>query len=54
MRGQQDTTNFIKSFTGSHHFVLDYLVEEVLHNSRKRSGFLTAHLYLGPPVRPIV
>src|SRR5438876_10063635 len=30
MRGQQDTTNFIKSFTGSHHFVLDYLVEEVL------------------------
>ena len=26
----QDTTGFIKSFTGSHHFVLDYLVEEVL------------------------
>ena len=22
---------FIKSFTGSHHFVLDYLIEEVLH-----------------------
>ena len=31
MQGHQDTTNFIKSFTGSHHFVLDYLVEEVLH-----------------------
>ena len=31
MRGQKDITNFIKSFTGSHHFVLDYLVEEVLH-----------------------
>ncbi|NDJ87353.1 MAG: AAA family ATPase [Chloroflexi bacterium] len=30
MQGQQDTTEFIKSFTGSHHFVLDYLVEEVL------------------------
>ena len=32
MRGHasQDTTSFIKSFTGSHHFVLDYLVEEVL------------------------
>src|SRR5437763_2902349 len=30
MQGQQDTTSFIKSFTGSHHFVLDYLVEEVL------------------------
>ena len=31
MQGHQDTTSFIKSFTGSHHFVLDYLVEEVLH-----------------------
>src|SRR5437660_12000439 len=30
MQGQQDATGFIKSFTGSHHFVLDYLVEEVL------------------------
>jgi LuxR family maltose regulon positive regulatory protein len=31
MQGHQDTTSFIKSFTGSHHFVLDYLIEEVLH-----------------------
>ena len=30
MRGQKDVAGFIKSFTGSHHFVLDYLVEEVL------------------------
>ena len=30
MQGHQDTTSFIKSFTGSHHFVLDYLIEEVL------------------------
>ena len=30
MRGRQDTAGFIKSFTGSHRFVLDYLVEEVL------------------------
>ena len=30
MRGLQDATGFIKSFTGSHHFVIDYLVEEVL------------------------
>ena len=30
MQGHQDTASFIKSFTGSHHFVLDYLVEEVL------------------------
>src|SRR3989441_8473599 len=30
MQGQQDSASFIRSFTGSHHFVLDYLVEEVL------------------------
>ena len=30
MQGHRDAASFIKSFTGSHHFVLDYLVEEVL------------------------
>ncbi|HEU5103684.1 MAG TPA: AAA family ATPase, partial [Roseiflexaceae bacterium] len=30
MRGHQDATSFIQSFSGSHHFVLDYLLEEVL------------------------
>jgi len=30
MRGLDDTGGFIASFTGSHRFVLDYLVEEVL------------------------
>ena len=30
MQGHQDATSFIKSFTGSHRFVMDYLVEEVL------------------------
>jgi LuxR family transcriptional regulator, maltose regulon positive regulatory protein len=30
MQGLQDATSFIESFTGSHHFVMDYLVEEVL------------------------
>jgi len=30
MQGHRDVTGFIKSFTGSHHFVMDYLVEEVL------------------------
>ncbi|NTU78387.1 MAG: hypothetical protein HGA45_03130 [Chloroflexales bacterium] len=30
MQGQPDTTGFITSFTGSHRFVLDYLIEEVL------------------------
>jgi LuxR family maltose regulon positive regulatory protein len=31
MHGQHDTGSFIQSFTGSHRFVMDYLVEEVLH-----------------------
>ncbi len=30
MRGNADITGFIQSFTGSHRFVLDYLLEEVL------------------------
>jgi LuxR family maltose regulon positive regulatory protein len=30
MQGRKDVTAFIQSFTGSHHYVLDYLVEEVL------------------------
>ncbi len=31
MQGHADVANFIQSFTGAHHFVLDYLLEEVLH-----------------------
>jgi LuxR family transcriptional regulator, maltose regulon positive regulatory protein len=30
MQGREDITSFIQAFTGSHSFVLDYLVEEVL------------------------
>ena len=30
MRGRKDVPEFIKTFTGTHRFVLDYLVEEVL------------------------
>ena len=30
MQGRADTASFIQAFAGSHHFVLDYLVEEVL------------------------
>jgi LuxR family maltose regulon positive regulatory protein len=30
MQGHQDSSSLIKSFTGSHRFVLDYLIEEVL------------------------
>ena len=36
MQGHSDTAGFIKSFTGSHHFVLDYLVEEVLKQQSER------------------
>jgi len=31
IQGRDDTDTFIRAFTGSHRFVLDYLVEEVLH-----------------------
>jgi len=36
MQGQKDTAGFIRSFTGSHHFVMDYLVEEVLGQQSER------------------
>jgi LuxR family maltose regulon positive regulatory protein len=36
MQNRQDTAGFIKSFTGSHRFVLDYLVEEVLQRQPER------------------
>ncbi len=31
MRGRREVTGFIRAFSGSHRFVLDYLVEEVLN-----------------------
>lgn len=31
MQGRRDTHEFVQAFTGSHRFVLDYLVEEVLN-----------------------
>jgi LuxR family transcriptional regulator, maltose regulon positive regulatory protein len=41
MQGQKDTAAFIQSFTGSHHFVLDYLLEEVLQRQpQKVQAFL--------------
>ena len=41
MQGHHDVTSFIKSFTGTHHFVLDYLLEEVLgHQSKRVQMFL--------------
>jgi LuxR family maltose regulon positive regulatory protein len=32
MKGRQDVSSFVKSFSGSHRFILDYLVEEVLES----------------------
>jgi LuxR family maltose regulon positive regulatory protein len=41
MRGKEDVAGFIKSFTGSHRFVLDYLAEEVLqHQPERERSFL--------------
>jgi len=36
MRGREDVAGFIRAFTGSHRFVLDYLVEEVLQRQPER------------------
>ncbi len=36
MQGRKDTAGFIRAFTGSHRFVLDYLVEEVLQRQPER------------------
>ena len=35
MQGRSDSASFIQAFTGSHRFVLDYLVEEVLQQQPK-------------------
>jgi len=41
MQDREDIASFIQAFTGSHHFVLDYLVEEVLqHQSEHIRSFL--------------
>ena len=43
MQGHQDATDFITSFTGSHHFVMDYLVEEVLGQQSERVQTFLLH-----------
>ena len=35
LQGRSDAAAFVQAFTGSHRFVLDYLVEEVLHQQPK-------------------
>jgi ATP/maltotriose-dependent transcriptional regulator MalT len=47
MQGHQDTASFIQAFTGSHRFVLDYLVEEVLQRQPEHvSSFLLQTSFL--------
>ncbi len=43
MQGYPDRASFIQSFTGSHHFVMDYLVEEVLHQQPERIQTFLLH-----------
>ena len=43
MQGHQDAARFIQSFTGSHHFVLDYLVEEVLQQQSENIQTFLLH-----------
>jgi LuxR family transcriptional regulator, maltose regulon positive regulatory protein len=43
MQGVSDAAGFITSFTGSHRFVLDYLVEEVLHRQPEHIQLFLLH-----------
>jgi LuxR family transcriptional regulator, maltose regulon positive regulatory protein len=36
MQGSKDIHSFVSAFTGSHHYVMDYLAEEVLKNQPKK------------------
>ncbi len=38
MQGSKDIHGFVSAFTGSHHYVMDYLVEEVLKLQPKKVG----------------
>ena len=43
MQGQKDPASLIQSFTGSHRFVLDYLIEEVLEQQPKNIQSFLLH-----------
>jgi LuxR family maltose regulon positive regulatory protein len=43
MQGHEDAARFIKSFTGSHRFVLDYLIEEVLEQQSESMQTFLLH-----------
>ena len=53
MQGHEDTAGFIKSFTGSHRLVLDYLIEEVLEQLPEEvQTFSAANCHSRPVGRP--
>ena len=55
LRGVDDTAGFVDAFTGSHRFVLDYLVEEVLSHQPEAVRALPArHRGPEPADRPAV
>jgi len=43
IQGHPDVASFIQSFTGSHHFVLDYLMEEVLQQQSEGVQMFLLH-----------
>ncbi len=52
MQGCKDIHGFVSAFTGSHHYIMDYLAEEVLKNStEEREHFPAADLDPGSLVR---
>ncbi len=54
MQGRSDTASFIQAFTGSHRFVLDYLMEEVLQQqSAGIQAFLLRTSILGRLCGPL-
>jgi LuxR family maltose regulon positive regulatory protein len=54
MQGHKDTASLIKSFTGSHRFVLDYLIEEVLEQQPESVQFSAANCHPRPADRLLV
>ncbi len=55
LRGQEDKSAFIRSFSGSNRYILDYLVEEILlRQPEAHPGFPAQDLHPGAVVRTAV
>jgi LuxR family maltose regulon positive regulatory protein len=54
MQGRKDIHSFVSAFTGSHHYIMDYLVEEVLKLQPERvRSFLLQTSILGRMCAPL-